>query len=174
MFRDDLLSARRILVTGGGTGLGKGMARRFLDLGATVWICGRRGDVLDATVQELAGEHAGQIHAIACDVRDPAAVQSMIDQIWQDGPLNAVVNNAAGNFLARTEDLSPRAFESQRIERGMRTDVLKSPRLQRRSQRATVPTRRLQKIQSPNAVRIAVKAADRCGIPVRSWLRVLD
>jgi NAD(P)-dependent dehydrogenase (short-subunit alcohol dehydrogenase family) len=112
MFRDDLLSARRILVTGGGTGLGKGMARRFLDLGATVWICGRRGDVLDATVQELAGEHAGQIHAIACDVRDPAAVQSMIDQIWQDGPLNAVVNNAAGNFLARTEDLSPRAFEA--------------------------------------------------------------
>jgi NAD(P)-dependent dehydrogenase (short-subunit alcohol dehydrogenase family) len=110
MFRPDLLKSKRILITGGGTGLGKGMAARFLELGATVYICGRREEILKETASELASK--GAIHAIPCDVRDVDAVESMIDTIWSDGPLDILVNNAAGNFIARTEDLSPRAFES--------------------------------------------------------------
>ena len=111
MFRADLLQGKRILITGGGTGLGKGMAQRFLELGATVYICGRREDVLKTTAAELAsgGNH---IHALPCDVRNGDAVEAMIDVIWKAGPLDILVNNAAGNFIARTEELSPRAFES--------------------------------------------------------------
>ena len=110
MFRDDLLLHKRILITGGGTGLGKGMALRFLELGAEVYICGRREDVLNDTVVELSPK--GTIHAVPCDVRNLEAVESMIGNIWKEGPLDILVNNAAGNFLARTEDLSPRAFDS--------------------------------------------------------------
>jgi NAD(P)-dependent dehydrogenase (short-subunit alcohol dehydrogenase family) len=108
MFVKDLLHSKRALITGGGTGLGKGMARRFLDLGATVYICGRREEVLKKTVEEL----GGAIHARPCDVRNSQAVDEMIEVIWKDGPLDILVNNAAGNFLARTEELSPRAFEA--------------------------------------------------------------
>jgi len=110
MFRTDLLQHKRILITGGGTGLGKGMAERFLELGAVVYICGRREEVLQKTASELLGK--GPIHALSCDVRDLDAVERMIDSVWVDGPLDVLVNNAAGNFIARTEDLSPRAFES--------------------------------------------------------------
>src|SRR5207302_5016453 len=110
MFASNLLGNKRVLITGGGTGLGKGMAQRFLDLGATVYICGRREEVLKTTAAELSSK--GPIHPIPCDVRNLEAVESMIDSIWTDGPLDILVNNAAGNFIARTEDLSPRAFES--------------------------------------------------------------
>jgi len=110
MFRPDLLKNKRILITGGGTGLGKGMARRFLELGATVYICGRREEVLKQTAAELSAN--GTIHAVPCDIRDLEAVESMIDSIWTGGPLDVLVNNAAGNFIARTEELSPRAFDS--------------------------------------------------------------
>ena len=110
MFRPDLLKNKRILITGGGTGLGKGMAQRFLELGATVHICGRREEVLEQTAAELSPK--GTIHAIPCDVRSLDAVEAMIDSIWSEAPLDILVNNAAGNFIARTEELSPRAFES--------------------------------------------------------------
>src|ERR1700690_3000172 len=110
MFRDNLLQKKRALITGGGTGLGKAMARRFLELGASVYICGRREDVLKATASELSAQ--GPIHALPCDVRNLDAVESMIDESWQKGPLDILVNNAAGNFIARTEELSPRAWES--------------------------------------------------------------
>jgi len=110
MFHKDLLQHKRILITGGGTGLGKGMATRFLELGATVYICGRREEVLKATANELKAE--GPIHAIACDVRSLEAVDQMIESIWKEGALDILVNNAAGNFIARTEELSPRAWES--------------------------------------------------------------
>ena len=110
MFHPDLLKNKRALITGGGTGLGKGMAQRFLELGAEVYICGRREDVLTTTVEELSAK--GKIHALPCDVRDLEAVERMIDSIWKDGPLDILVNNAAGNFIARTEELSPRAWES--------------------------------------------------------------
>lgn len=108
MFRDDLLRGKRILITGGGTGLGKGMAQRFLELGATLYICGRREQILKQSAAELSCK--GSIHALPCDIREREAVESMIDSIWAAGPLDVLVNNAAGNFLARTEDLSHRAF----------------------------------------------------------------
>ena len=110
MFVSDLLRNKRTLITGGGTGLGKGMAARFLELGATVYICGRRLEILKQTAAELSPK--GPIHALACDVRNLDAVDDMINTIWSSGPLDILVNNAAGNFIARTEDLSPRAFES--------------------------------------------------------------
>ena len=112
MFEKDLLHGKRILITGGGTGLGKGMAQRFLALGATVYICGRRESVLQETAAELAAASGGTIHALPCDVRNLDAVEAMIDAIWKHAPLDILVNNAAGNFIARTEDLSPRAFDS--------------------------------------------------------------
>jgi NAD(P)-dependent dehydrogenase (short-subunit alcohol dehydrogenase family) len=112
MFSHDLLLNKRILITGGGTGLGKAAAQRFLELGAEVYICGRREDVLAATVQELHELTGGRIHARRCDVRDAAAVDEMIGAIWTDGALDVLMNNAAGNFLARTEDLSLGAFQS--------------------------------------------------------------
>ena len=112
MFRNDLLHPKRILITGGGTGLGKAMAHRFLQLGASVYICGRREDVLQKTAAELSAATNSPIHALPCDVRNLDAVETMIDTIWKAGPLDVLVNNAAGNFIARTEELSPRAFES--------------------------------------------------------------
>jgi NAD(P)-dependent dehydrogenase (short-subunit alcohol dehydrogenase family) len=111
MFQNNLLQSRRALITGGATGLGKATARRFLELGATVYICGRRENVLAATEKELRQINKN-IHAIPCDVRDAPAVAKMVETIWHDGPLDILVNNAAGNFLARTEELSLRAFEA--------------------------------------------------------------
>jgi NAD(P)-dependent dehydrogenase (short-subunit alcohol dehydrogenase family) len=110
MFRTDLLQNKRILITGGGTGLGKGMAQRFLELGATVHICGRREEVLEQTAAELSAK--GSIHAIPCDVRNLDAVEAMINSIWSEAPLDILVNSAAGNFIARTEELSPGAWNS--------------------------------------------------------------
>jgi NAD(P)-dependent dehydrogenase (short-subunit alcohol dehydrogenase family) len=112
MFQHDLLHHKRILITGGGTGLGKGMARRFLELGATLYICGRRNEVLSETEAELGRVTKARIHCLPCDVRNTQAVEEMIETFWRDGPLDVLVNNAAGNFLARTEELSPRAFEA--------------------------------------------------------------
>ena len=112
MFNTDLLKDKRILITGGGTGLGKGMAQRFLELGATVHICGRREEVLEHTAAELSKKTHGTIHAIPCDVRSLDAVEAMIDSIWSEAPLDILVNNAAGNFIARTEELSPGAWNS--------------------------------------------------------------
>src|SRR5882672_525 len=112
MFQTDLLRNKRILITGGGTGLGKATAQRFLELGAEVYICGRREEVLTATARELGDRTGGKIHSRRCDVRDAPAVEEMIAAIWIDGPLDVLMNNAAGNFLARTEDLSLGAFQA--------------------------------------------------------------
>ena len=112
MFQKDLLQGKRILITGGGTGLGRATSQRFLELGADVYICGRRQDVLQATQQELRAHTGGKIQSYPCDVRDAAAVEAMIASIWSEGPLDVLMNNAAGNFLARTEDLSLGAFQS--------------------------------------------------------------
>jgi len=112
MFQQDLLSDKRVLITGGGTGLGRAMAEKFLQLGASVFICGRRGDVLTQACEELAGATGGRIKSAVCDVRDRESVEQMVERLWADGAPNVLVNNAAGNFIARTEELSPRAWEA--------------------------------------------------------------
>jgi NAD(P)-dependent dehydrogenase (short-subunit alcohol dehydrogenase family) len=112
MFQNDLLLHKRILITGGGTGLGKAAAQKFLELGAEVYICGRREEILAATERELHERTGGRIHQRRCDVRDATAVEEMVGVIWKDGALDVLMNNAAGNFLARTEDLSLGAFQS--------------------------------------------------------------
>jgi NAD(P)-dependent dehydrogenase (short-subunit alcohol dehydrogenase family) len=112
MFTNDLLKGKRILITGGGTGIGRAMAERFLQLGASVYICGRRVEVVQKTAAELSASTGGTIEGFACDVRYPDDVEKLIEQLWTNGPLDVLVNNAAGNFLARTEDLSHHAFEA--------------------------------------------------------------
>jgi NAD(P)-dependent dehydrogenase (short-subunit alcohol dehydrogenase family) len=112
MFRNDLLAGKRILITGGGTGLGKSIGRRYLELGAELIICGRRLEVVEATAGELAHATGGKVKALACDVRDAASVDAMVEKIWTDAPLDVLVNNAAANFIARTEKLSPRAIDA--------------------------------------------------------------
>lgn len=113
MFREGLLQGERILVTGGGTGLGREMAEAFLKLGAVVHICGRRAAVVQQTADQLMQHHGGQVVAHGCDIRDPAAITAMVDAIWADGgALTGVVNNAAGNFISRTEDLSVGGFNA--------------------------------------------------------------
>jgi NAD(P)-dependent dehydrogenase (short-subunit alcohol dehydrogenase family) len=113
MFRPDLLKGKRILVTGGGTGLGREFAAQFLALGAAVHICGRRKAVLDETAAALTAQHGGVVKTHVVDIRDAAVVDAMVQAIWDDGgALDALVNNAAGNFISRTEDLSPRGFDA--------------------------------------------------------------
>jgi NAD(P)-dependent dehydrogenase (short-subunit alcohol dehydrogenase family) len=112
MFTNDLLQNKRILITGGGTGIGRAMAERFLQLGAVVYICGRRQEVVQQTAQELAKSTGGSIEAYACDVRYTDDVGGLIEKLWAKGPLDVLVNNAAGNFLAKTEELSEHAFEA--------------------------------------------------------------
>ncbi len=112
MFTNDLLKGKRILITGGGTGIGRAMAERFLQLGATLYICGRRAEVVQQTATELAASTGGSIEGFACDVRYPDDVEAVIEKIWASGPLDVLVNNAAGNFLARTEELSASAFDA--------------------------------------------------------------
>jgi NAD(P)-dependent dehydrogenase (short-subunit alcohol dehydrogenase family) len=111
-FENDLLLGKRVLITGGGTGLGKSMGERFLALGAKLVICGRRKDVLDATAAEFHGKFGSDVETFRCDVRSPDDVETMLDQIWQHGPIDVLVNNAAGNFIAQTHKLSARAIDS--------------------------------------------------------------
>ncbi|HTR14301.1 MAG TPA: SDR family oxidoreductase [Roseiarcus sp.] len=112
MFQDRLFKGKKILVTGGGTGLGRGMAERLLGLGAEIAICGRRKGVCEAAAEEMTKAHGGTVRAYGVDIRDAAAVDAMVEEIFRDGPLTSLVNNAAGNFIARTEDLSPRGFDA--------------------------------------------------------------
>src|SRR4030088_640423 len=112
MFNQQLLAGRRILVTGGGTGLGKSMAARFLELGAEVHICGRRKGVCDETATELMDLYGGRVMTHGVDIRNPLAVDEMIETIFTEGPLTDLINNAAGNFISRTEDLTPRGFDA--------------------------------------------------------------
>lgn len=112
MFQSDLLQDKRILITGGGTGLGKAMGKRCLELGAKLVICGRREAVLAETQAEFDEVYPGRTLALPCDLREPAAVEAMVEAAWSEAPLDALVNNAAGNFLAKTESLSPRALDA--------------------------------------------------------------
>ena len=112
MFDKQLLNDKSIIVTGGGTGLGKSMALRFAELGAGLVITSRRKEVIEKTAEELR-EHGGKVLAIACDVRDPDQVNDMVSQTVNEfGKIDILLNNAAGNFISPTEDLSPNAFKT--------------------------------------------------------------
>src|ERR1700723_4146316 len=112
MFTEGLLRGRRVLITGGGTGLGKGMAEKFLSLGADIFICGRRKSVCEATAAELTGKFGGSVRAYGVNIRDSAAVDAMVAHIFAAGPLTDLINNPPGNFIPRTQDLSPRGFDA--------------------------------------------------------------
>jgi NAD(P)-dependent dehydrogenase (short-subunit alcohol dehydrogenase family) len=112
MFKKDLLKGKRILVTGGGTGLGEVMTEAYAQLGATVYICGRRLQVLEETAKRISDATGAKVIAKALDIRVPEAVEDVVSDIWSDGPLTGLVNNAAGNFISRTKDLSPRGFNA--------------------------------------------------------------
>jgi NAD(P)-dependent dehydrogenase (short-subunit alcohol dehydrogenase family) len=112
MFEKGLLAGKRILVTGGGSGLGAAMGRRFLELGAELIVCGRRLELLEATAAGMRLDTGGKVTAISCDIRDGAAVEAMMDSIWREAPLDVLVNNAAATFIAQTEHLSFRAADA--------------------------------------------------------------
>jgi NAD(P)-dependent dehydrogenase (short-subunit alcohol dehydrogenase family) len=112
MFQPDLLKAKRVLITGGGTGLGKAMGRRMMELGAELMICGRRETVLAETAREFEAAFGRKVRTHSVDIRQPDAVDALMDAAFAEGPLDVLVNNAAGNFIAKTETLSTRAMDA--------------------------------------------------------------
>jgi NAD(P)-dependent dehydrogenase (short-subunit alcohol dehydrogenase family) len=112
MFEKGLLARKRILITGGGSGLGAAIGRRFVELGAELIICGRRIELLEATATQMRSDLGGTVSAIKCDIRDGAEVDATMDAIWRDAPLDVLVNNAAATFIAQTEQLSFRAADA--------------------------------------------------------------
>ncbi len=113
MLKEGSLKGSTILVTGGGSGLGKAMSKYFLQLGANVIICSRNLQKIEKAVEELKAETGGNIVGYACDVRNYDEVENVIKQgVAKYGQINGLVNNAAGNFISPTERLSHRAFDS--------------------------------------------------------------
>ncbi|MEL7144787.1 MAG: SDR family oxidoreductase [Bacteroidota bacterium] len=113
MLRDDSLKGKTIIVTGGGTGLGKSMGKYMLELGANLIITSRRQAVLDESAAELESETGGKVLAVSCDVRDYEAVENVISKGEEAfGQIDGLLNNAAGNFVSPTERLSHRAFDT--------------------------------------------------------------
>ena len=113
MFDKNLFKGQRILITGGGTGLGLGMAHTLANLGAEVHIAGRRLDVLEEAANAITAESGVQAFAHQLDIRSPEAVDQTVGALWaKHGPLTALINNAAGNFVSRTEDLSVNGFHA--------------------------------------------------------------
>ncbi|MDB5444768.1 MAG: short-chain dehydrogenase/reductase [Phenylobacterium sp.] len=112
MFDRRLLAEKRILVTGGGSGLGRSLATRFAELGADLVICGRREAVLADAAQEIRETTGARCRPMVCDIRDPDAVEALMAAIWDERPLDVLVNNAAGNFIAQTERMSHRAADA--------------------------------------------------------------
>jgi len=108
IFRTDALAGKSILVTGGGSGLGKEISKALIDKCAIVHICGRRIGVLEDAAREI----GGNVYPHACDIRDADAVDSLMSAIWAIAPLTGLVNNAAANFIAPTKELSPRGFRA--------------------------------------------------------------
>lgn len=112
MFQSHLLKGRTILITGGGTGLGRSMALRFAELGASLFLVGRREEPLRETTEEIRAKGA-RAGFVCCDVRDFAAVEATVAAAEKEfGRVDTLVNNAAGNFIARTEKISPNAFSA--------------------------------------------------------------
>ncbi len=112
MFDKSLLAEKRILITGGGSGLGASMARRFAELGADLVLCGRRLDLLETTAAEIRGTFGREVIARHCDIRDAQAVDAMMDDVFAQRPIDVLVNNAAATFIAQSEYLSARAADA--------------------------------------------------------------
>ncbi len=112
MFKNDLLKDKRILVTGGGTGLGKEMASHFAKHGAELYICGRRENVLEDTAKEIIDKYKTNVHYQTLDIRASKDVEDYIESIFDNAPLDGLVNNAAGNFISPTKDLSHKGFDA--------------------------------------------------------------
>jgi NAD(P)-dependent dehydrogenase (short-subunit alcohol dehydrogenase family) len=112
MFEKSLLGGKRILITGGGSGLGSAMGRRFVELGAELIICGRRLELLEHTADEMRRDVRGSVVVHRCDIRDGEEVEAMMNAIWRDAPIDVLVNNAAATFIAQTEHLSIRAADA--------------------------------------------------------------
>ena len=112
MFADGLFDGGRVLITGGGTGLGRAMGERLARLGADLVICGRRPGPLAETKAAIEGETGRRVDVHALDIRSAQAVDEMAEEVFATGGLTGLINNAAGNFIARTEDLSPRGFDA--------------------------------------------------------------
>ncbi len=111
MLKDNTLKGKTIVVTGGGTGLGKAMSTYFLELGANVVITSRKLDVLQKTAAELEEKTGGKVLALACDVRNDFEVEQVLKQTLETfGAVHGLLNNAAGNFISPTERLSAKAF----------------------------------------------------------------
>ena len=112
MFKKDLLEGKRILITGGGTGLGKEMANHFAEHGAELYICGRRENVLKETSDEISNKHGAKVHYQTLDIRASKDVDDYVQSIFDEGLLDGLVNNAAGNFISPTKDLSHKGFDA--------------------------------------------------------------
>ena len=112
MFQPNLLKGKRVLITGGATGLGKSMGMRMIELGAELMICGRRVQVLEDTAKEFEDSFSCKVRTYVIDIRSAEAVEGLMDAAFTGGPLDVLINNAAGNFIARTETLSHRAMDS--------------------------------------------------------------
>ena len=111
-FNPDLLVGRTALITGGGTGLGLAIATRYAELGASLILCGRREAPLDRAAAMLRNVRGGDVRAIVCDIRDPAAVTALMQQSWAGGAPDILVNNAAATFIAQSHMLSARAADA--------------------------------------------------------------
>ena len=112
MLKSDSLKNKTIIITGGGTGLGRSMGKYFLELGANLVITSRKLDVLEQTAGELKKETGGKVLPVACDVRKYEQVEAVISAAEEAfGQVHGIVNNAAGNFISPTERLSHRAFD---------------------------------------------------------------
>ena len=113
MLRDDALKGKKIIVTGGGSGLGKAMTKYFMELGAKVAITSRNLEKLQNTAKELENETGGKCFAVQCDVRHYDQVENMRDEVLKEfGSIDVLLNNAAGNFISPTERLSANAFDT--------------------------------------------------------------
>ncbi len=112
MFKKDLLQNKRILITGGGTGLGKEMANHFAEHGADLYICGRRENVLKETADEIGEKFNRKVNYQTLDIRASKDVDDYVQSIFDESPLDGLVNNAAGNFISPTKDLSHKGFDA--------------------------------------------------------------
>jgi NAD(P)-dependent dehydrogenase (short-subunit alcohol dehydrogenase family) len=112
MFEKGLLAGKRILITGGGSGLGAAMGRRFAELSAELIICGRRLELLEAAAAKLRSDFGGKVAAVKCDIRDGSNVDAMMDAVWREAPIDVLINNAAATFIAQTEQMSFRAADA--------------------------------------------------------------